>query len=370
MSKLYLLEDDYALEMTNTPFENEDYLQRIIEKTPDLVARPTEGQTPPRHFLVKREKSAKAPDSTELSLDHLIVDADGIPVLVEAKRGSNTQIRRLVIAQILDYACRASSWTAEELERDFKATNPNSDFELPKDFWDKVKKHLDDGEFRLVIAADDIPVSLRMLIEFLDKAMPKIEVYGVELRPYVSNGKTMLFSSIVGNATSMTEKPTAVKGRRTWDDEAFSQYLHANGLQKVVGIVDAIRSEAVKLGYEKVLGQGAFFPSFLAKLNGLRVFTVSVWEYGGNLVPSIEICPEQLSVFMGEDWPAERVRSYLLDSAWLAKAKESSSTRGLDKMWMMADLTPLADSPEAIKSLIETIAFLHLRITENTTRSE
>jgi hypothetical protein len=38
------------------------------------------------------------------SLDHLFLDQDGIPTLVEVKRSSDTRIRREVIGQMLDYA--------------------------------------------------------------------------------------------------------------------------------------------------------------------------------------------------------------------------------------------------------------------------
>jgi hypothetical protein len=41
------------------------------------------------------------------SLDHLFVDQDGIPTLVEVKRGADTRVRREVVGQMLDYAANA-----------------------------------------------------------------------------------------------------------------------------------------------------------------------------------------------------------------------------------------------------------------------
>jgi len=41
------------------------------------------------------------------SLDHLFLDQDSIPTLVEVKRSSDTRIRREVVGQILDYAANA-----------------------------------------------------------------------------------------------------------------------------------------------------------------------------------------------------------------------------------------------------------------------
>jgi hypothetical protein len=62
-------------------------------------------------MLVRRE----APIAN-LSLDHLFVDQDAIPTLVETKRGEDTRGRRDVVAQILDYATNAATgWKAEML---------------------------------------------------------------------------------------------------------------------------------------------------------------------------------------------------------------------------------------------------------------
>lgn len=59
------------------------------------------------------------------SVDLLLVDADAIPVLMEAKGSSETRVRREVIGQLPDYAANAPSfWSAESLALDFEATRP------------------------------------------------------------------------------------------------------------------------------------------------------------------------------------------------------------------------------------------------------
>lgn len=67
-------------------------------------------------LLVRREAPIR--DSSDASprwrLDHLYVDARGVPTLVEVKRSSDTRGRREVVAQMLDYAANAkSSFNAE-----------------------------------------------------------------------------------------------------------------------------------------------------------------------------------------------------------------------------------------------------------------
>jgi hypothetical protein len=57
-----------------------------------------------------------------LSLDHLFLNREGVPTLVEVKRSSNTQLRREVVAQMLDYAANASAqWTVDSLRTWFEA---------------------------------------------------------------------------------------------------------------------------------------------------------------------------------------------------------------------------------------------------------
>ena len=47
------------------------------------------------------------------SLDHLFLDQDAVPTLVEVKRSENTQIRREVVGQMLDYAANGVMfWSA------------------------------------------------------------------------------------------------------------------------------------------------------------------------------------------------------------------------------------------------------------------
>src|SRR5262249_30776823 len=57
------------------------------------------------------------------SLDHLYLDQDAIPTLVEVKRSQDTRIRREVVGQMLDYASNAVVyWPVEEIRKQFEKT--------------------------------------------------------------------------------------------------------------------------------------------------------------------------------------------------------------------------------------------------------
>ena len=88
----------------------EDELQALIAEHPELLdgeqMRPGD---PRRWILITREQGiAETADSPfRWALDHLIIDQDATPTLVEVKRGSNPEIRRTIVGQMLDYAAHA-----------------------------------------------------------------------------------------------------------------------------------------------------------------------------------------------------------------------------------------------------------------------
>ena len=114
-----------ALEpMEEAPFATEDPLQALIADHPELLdGKQMRPGDPRRWILVTREKGiAESVDSgSRWALDHLLVDQDAVPTLVEVKRGRNPEIRRAVVGQMLEYAAHAAqSWNATDLRRAFE----------------------------------------------------------------------------------------------------------------------------------------------------------------------------------------------------------------------------------------------------------
>jgi hypothetical protein len=122
---VFVLNDSQGLVALNpSEFVSEDDLQQLLEKYPALLSgNQTDDGTPRRWLLVKREKMIPAEDggSGRWSVDHLFVDQDGIPTLVEVKRQSDTRLRREVVGQMLDYAANAVVyWPVEQLRVEFE----------------------------------------------------------------------------------------------------------------------------------------------------------------------------------------------------------------------------------------------------------
>ena len=215
------------------PFSTEDALQELIAQHPELLdgeqIRPGD---PRRWILITREQGiAETADSPfRWALDHLIIDQDATPTLVEVKRGSNPEVRRTIVGQMLDYAAHApETWKVDELRRTFEnaATESGADPEeeltklLQADdtpdvdgFWEKVATNLDARRIRLLFVADKIPDELTRVVEFLNEQMQNIEVLAVEVKQFRGESMQTLVPRVIGRTAATSGRTTAGRGPR------------------------------------------------------------------------------------------------------------------------------------------------------------
>ena len=113
--------------------------------------------------------------------DILYVTETGHLVLVETKLWRNPEARRVVVAQILDYAKQLTSWSFTDLAREtaiatkqgaeyllncVRKVNPNVD---EADFIDGVTNSLKSGDFLLLIVGDGIRTGTESLVNFIEQ---------------------------------------------------------------------------------------------------------------------------------------------------------------------------------------------------------
>src|SRR4051794_13829030 len=196
---IYVIQgDEQLVEMMEEPYDSEDLLQMLLAKYPSLLAGDQMGaMTPRRWLLVGREASlpSEQDGAGRWSLDHLFLDQEAVPTLVEVKRSDDTRIRREVVGQMLDYAANGVVyWPAERLRSEFESRcakdgdDADEVFRVslgdevdPERFWDEVEQNLRSGRVRLIFVSDLIPPELRRVIEFLNERMSPTEVLGVEI---------------------------------------------------------------------------------------------------------------------------------------------------------------------------------------------
>ena len=204
--KIYSLSDDGSLEsIDKKSYEREYDLQSLLEKHPDLLAGDQIDEANPRRWLlVSREFGVPEDDSgsDRWYLDHLFLDQDAIPTLVEVKLRTNNDSRRKVVGQMLDYAANSVAyWPIESLRKAFEelynetGKDPSlqilelikassEDMISIERFWNQVRTNLQAGRIRLLFIADEIPRELQQIVEFLNGQMSPAEVIGIELRQY------------------------------------------------------------------------------------------------------------------------------------------------------------------------------------------
>ena len=295
---IFLLNNDGELiEMTETGHLTEDDFQKLLADYPKLISgEQIDKENPRRWLLVSREMGVAdgLVNGNRWSLDHLFIDQDGIPTLVEVKRGTDTRIRREVIGQILDYAANAVSyWSIDEIITTFKKTCFSSGKDAEKElgdflqesffrdkFWETVHTNLKAGKIRLLLIADVIPKEMQRIIEFLNEQMSPCEILGIEIKQFIGQNLKTLVPRVIGaTANAQSQKSIRTTFAEQWSEERFFANLidkkdvHYNTYQ-------IIYRRSVELFDDIWWGNGVKTGSFIPNLNinGLFVQLFGVYE--------------------------------------------------------------------------------------------
>jgi hypothetical protein len=239
---IYLINGNQkAVVMKPTQYAEEKEFQALLEQFPELLAGEQVDREYPRRWLhVAHEIGIPDAESAgaRWQLDHLFVDQDAIPTLVEVKRQSDTRLRREVVGQVLDYAANANRfWSAEYLREQFTQTCQDKKVDPaetlgkflgpdgidPTQFWGIVHQKLREGDMRLMFVADEVPKELQSIVEFLNNQMTKTEVLAVEVTRYVGGGFSTHVPRLFGQTSEAldTKAGTRASARRKWNADQF-----------------------------------------------------------------------------------------------------------------------------------------------------
>ena len=219
--RIYHLGQQGELEpMVEEPFAEEDLLQALVADHPELLSGEQMDPDNPRRFiLIGREQGIAdiVGSGHRWSLDHLLIDQDAMPTLVEAKRSTNSEIRRSIVGQMLDYAAHARhTWNVGDIRRVFEERTaisgqaPNivltellQEAEPDADeFWQRVETNLRAARLRLLFVADGIPDELTRIVEFLNEQMLGIEVLAVEIKQFRGETGQILVPRVIGRTSA------------------------------------------------------------------------------------------------------------------------------------------------------------------------
>lgn len=293
-------------EMREVAYEAEKILQDLIAKHPAVLAGEQVDTTDPRRWVLVAQEAGLpgalgGPD--RWAIDHVLLDQDAIPTFVEVKRSSNTQIRREIVGQMLDYAANAEKYWPEGRLRalhekrfpDVETAEADLAERLGRDdpagFWADVDSNLADGRLRLIFVADAIPQELRRIVVFLDEHMePQVRVCAIEVRRYAmgaARDTTALVPRVVAASaradSAQAAKAATARPRRQWDRASFlaelSTRVGADELRVAETLMKWAGERDLRLWFGKGAYTGTVFP-VKDDAAGQEHFTFSIWTDG------------------------------------------------------------------------------------------
>ena len=301
---IYLLQADETLvEMHAAAYESEPVLQKLLADYPHLLAGGQMNPDNPRRWLLVGRELGIAweeggPD--QLSLDHLFLDQDGIPTLVEVKRSSDTRIRREVVGQMLEYAANAVAyWPVEKLRARYEAyceqqgldpshqiqdlVNGGVEDEVDiEQFWQTVNTNLQAGRIRMLFVADEIPSQLRRIVEFLNGQMSEAEVLAIEVKQYVGQGLKTLVPRVVGQTAQAQQRKAMDSPTISWTEEKFfTELANRKGdveAEVAQGILEWAKVHMPDIWWGKGKRNGSFVPGL--NHDGQWHQLIGVWTNG------------------------------------------------------------------------------------------
>ena len=288
--RIFLLDDGELTGMSEERYEVEDVLQEQLAKHTALLAgEQINPDNPLNWILIDREVGVPDEEDSKgrWSLDHLFIDQEGTPTLVEVKRAEDTRTRREVVAQMLDYAANSTQyWNIEQLQTYFKANTDNPEEELeeflpeddsPEEFWEEVQDNVRTGDIRMIFVADEIPSELTAIVEFLNKQMKPAEVLAVEVKQYSGKGQTALVPRVKGQTEEARQLKNSSSTRKNWDWQSMRKQAKEelpDDFEVVQSLYEFAKEDADRVEF----GTGsnnASFKAYFDDIHGRSTFVVS-----------------------------------------------------------------------------------------------
>ena len=189
-------------------YSNEKELQKLLADSPSLISldeiRPDAGP------LVLAVREFPLPVG---SLDLLAFTPSGEIAVIECKLAKNSEVKRKVIGQLLEYAAYLWEMSYEDLDTAVRLRQGASLAELMNETvrspnWDEesfrsgVQAALASGNFILVIVVDEINDELTRIVRYVNASgSPSFAFAALEMRRFHGEGAEMLVPRVFGPAS-------------------------------------------------------------------------------------------------------------------------------------------------------------------------
>jgi len=253
-------------------YSQEAELQELLAELPELIdiTEIREGSAP--LLVAVREFGLPGSGHTDL----VAFSANGDIAVIECKLAANNEIKRKVIGQVLEYGAYLWKTTYERLDQVVLERNGDrlvdlvlakvDDPEWDEDaFRQRVRTALENGDFILVIAVDEMNDELSRTIRFMNGCgRPAFAFTALEMRRFQSGGTEILVPHLFGAISTGETKPD--RNKRQWDEESFFEKLEdspgINAAKPAKEILEWAKSKVTKVWWGKGGQKGSFVPVF------------------------------------------------------------------------------------------------------------
>jgi hypothetical protein len=178
-------------------YESESALQQILYDSPEIIPIETVGAGAMKPIIFVKETGLPGSGFTDL----IGIDETGGITIIECKLAANREIRRKVIGQVLEYAaflwgmsyeeferqcCKAEKWEGKNLTDVIKdKLEPQGKPFSVEDFKANMESNLREGDFRLIIAVDELDPELKRIIEYINtRGDSSAKIYPLTLKQF------------------------------------------------------------------------------------------------------------------------------------------------------------------------------------------
>ena len=179
--------------------------------------------------------------------------------IIECKLAANSEIKRKVIGQALEYGANMWKMTYNELDsivrnRTNKTLADLMHETIQGEDWDEeafrsnVESALETGSFILMIVVDEITEELSRIINFMNACgNPAFSFAALEMRRFQSDVTEMLVPRIVGDNRAFAPKPIR-SSRKHWTEPKFFADAKARLTPESVAIIRKLYDWSLKMG--------------------------------------------------------------------------------------------------------------------------
>jgi hypothetical protein len=251
-------------------YDDESHLQKVVAEQPSLIPG----------------VSAAARTACELStvagpIDVCAVDTDGQITVVECKLSSNSERRRMVIGQVIDYASALWAEGPESFRGEWnRRTGDDLREVLDEEAFERLVSNISTPRIHLCLAVDLIDEDLRRLVEYVNRSTTAdTSVTALQLS-YARHGDVEILSpTTFGNEVIQLKLREQAQGSERWTEERYLDQLEMDSDRDLANKLLTQVKELVPHGESSPIWFGLSPGGFLIlHPHGLRFGPIGLWR--------------------------------------------------------------------------------------------